>query len=144
EGERPALQPAEVESESVPLPGQDLQPVATLVPKHEQVTGERILGQVRGDHGLEPVEALPAIDGLGAYPNPAGETEGQHGPPPSAATRRATASGSAPAGTRTTTPVGSTTSSGMPGTTRTAAKLGGGGAQAVGALPRAMSLFRQA
>src|SRR5262249_5529654 len=142
--ERPALQPAEVESEPVPLPGQDLQPVATLVPEHEQVPRKRILGQVGSDHGLEPVEALPAIDGLGADPNAAGETEGQHGPPPRAATRRATAAGSAPAGTRMTTPVGSTTSTGMPGTTRTAAKLGGGGAEAVGALPRAMSLFRQA
>src|SRR5262249_50217668 len=144
EGERPAFQPAGGEGEPVPLPGQDLQPVPALVAEHVQGARERGSTQVRGHHRPEAGEALATILRGGAGPNSAGETEGQHGSPPSAATRRATAAGSAPAGTRTTTPVGSTTSTGMLGTTRTAAKLGGGGAEAIGALPRAMSRFRQA
>src|SRR5262249_4668908 len=60
--------------------------------------------------------------------------EGQHGPPPRAATSRATAAGSALTGTRRTSPVGRTTAAVGSGTTRTGANVGAGG---VGAGPGA-------
>src|SRR5207248_2704588 len=96
EGERPLLQPAEVEGKPVPLPGQDLETVPATIAEHVQVTTQRVPSEVIPDHGLEPVEALPAVLWLDTDPDSAGQTEGQHGPPPSAATSRATAAGSAP------------------------------------------------
>src|SRR5262245_29561628 len=78
------------------------------------------------DHALKPVDALATILRLDTNPNPAGQPQGQHGCPPRAATRRATAAGSAPAGTRRTRPVGRTTSTVGSGTTRTAANVGAG------------------
>src|SRR4051794_4490970 len=60
EGEGAAFEPAQVEREAVPLPGQDLQAVATLVAKNEQVARKRIAFETRLHHGREAVETLAA------------------------------------------------------------------------------------
>src|SRR5262249_22282898 len=120
------LQPPQVEGEAVPLPGQDLQPVPAAVAEDEQVAAQRIPGQMIPDHGLQPVEALASILRLDADPDPAGQSQSQHGYLPSAATRRATAAGSTPTETRTTRLVGRMTSTVGSEMTRTAAKVGAG------------------
>jgi site-specific DNA recombinase len=68
-------------NDPVPLPGQDLEPVPPLVAEHVQVTGERVLAQMRGHHRLQPVKALPTVLRGGADPDPSGKPEGQHGAP---------------------------------------------------------------
>src|SRR5262249_17960189 len=127
EGERAALQPPEVEGEAVPLPGQDLQPVAAAIAEHVQVTAEGVPAEVVADHGLQAVEALATVLRLGTDPDPPGQAEGGHGCPPRAAIRRATAAGSAPSGTRTSKPLGRITSAVRSGRTRTGANVGAGG-----------------
>src|SRR5262249_35201386 len=126
------LQPPQVKGEAVPLPGQDLQPVPAAVPKYKQVAAQRVPAEVVADHGLEAVKALATVLRLDTDPDPPGQAEGEHSCLPRAATRRATASGSAPSGTRTTTPPGNTSSALGSVTTWTAANLGTEGGEVVG------------
>src|SRR5207253_476340 len=85
-------------------------------------------------HHLQSVETFATILRGGADPDPAGQTEGQHGAPRSARTSRATAAGSAPTGTRRTNPLGTTISTVGSEINRTAANdgFGPGGAGAFG------------
>jgi hypothetical protein len=57
----PPLQPPEVEGEAVPLPSQDLQPVAAAVAEHVQVAAKRVTSQVGGHDGGQPVDALAPV-----------------------------------------------------------------------------------
>ena len=117
--------------------------IAALVAEHVQVARQRVLGQVGRDHRLEAVEALPPVLRGGADPDPAGQPEGQHCTPRSALTSRATATGSALLGIRTSRPVGSTTSTTGSAITRTAAKDGlGVGAAGSAGCPRQASSRR--
>jgi hypothetical protein len=99
-------QPAEVEGEPVPLPGQELQPVPAAILEHEQVARERVPDGVVAAHGGEGVEPRAGVHWVDAHADSAGQAEGQNGVPPRAATSRATAAGSAATGARTTSPVG--------------------------------------
>jgi hypothetical protein len=60
----------------------------------------RVPAQAGVHDGRLTVEALPTVLRLDADPNPPDHAEGQHGPPPREATRRATAAGSAATGAR--------------------------------------------
>src|SRR5262245_52100403 len=127
------LQPAEVEGEPVPLPGQDLQPVSALVAEHVQVARERVLAQMGCHNRLKPVETFATILRGRADPDPAGQPEGQHGAPRNARTNRATAATSAATGARRMIPPGTTISTVGSEVTRTAANDGfGAGAGAFG------------
>src|SRR5262249_30576863 len=81
EGERPALQPAQGESEPISLPSKDLQSVPATVPTYEQVAAQRVPGQVIPAHGLKPVETLAPVLRLNADPDSVGQPQGQHGRP---------------------------------------------------------------
>ena len=130
--ERPLLQPPEVEGEPVPLPGQDLQPVPPLVPEHEQVAAQWVAGQVGRDHGRPARRNSSGRLAAGRKSRSGRSARGLARPTPSAATRRATAAGSAPTGTRTSNPPGRTISIVGSGITRTAANDGLGTAGAAG------------
>src|SRR5262249_21346814 len=114
----------EIEGEAVTLPGQDLQPVAATIAEYEQIAAERVPAEVVPDHGLQAVEALATVLRLDTDPDLPGQAEGEHGGLPRAATRRATAAGSAPSGTWTISPPGNTSSALRSATTWTAANLG--------------------
>src|ERR1700687_4894685 len=117
-GEGAAFQAPQIQGETVPLPGQDLQPVAATILEDKQIARQWIAVALCRDHGREPVKALAAIDRLDAHPDAAAAAQSQHVAALKAATRVATAAASAPAGTRTTNPVGSTTSRPRPDSTR--------------------------
>src|SRR5262245_6908498 len=127
EGERAPYQPAHIQPVTVALPGQDLETVPAAVAENKQIAAARVPAQVGGHDSRETVEALAPVLRLEAKPNPPGQPEGQHAPPPRAATSRATAVGSVPTGTRTISPLGRTTSAVGSGTTRTGANAGAGG-----------------
>ena len=79
------------------------------------------------DDGAQAVEALAAIDRFDSHPNPPSEAEAQHGADASAATSRATVIASVASGTRTSTPLGNTTSTKDSATARTGTNVAIGG-----------------
>lgn len=62
-GEGAAFEPAEVEREAVTHPGQNLELVAAVIPKDEQVAGEWIALQDRPHHAGERVDSLAPLYG---------------------------------------------------------------------------------
>src|SRR5581483_12400659 len=119
EGEGALFQATQVQGETVALPGQDFEPIAAAILEDKQIARQRIAAELRRDHRRQAVETLAAIHGLDAHPDAAAQAEGQHDAALKAATSMATVWASVPAGTRTTTPVGSTISTIASGTTRT-------------------------
>ena len=75
EGERAALQPAQVQREAVALPGQDLQAIAAAIAEDEQITAQRVAAQMGRHDGCESVHALTAVLRLQAHPNTTGHSK---------------------------------------------------------------------
>src|SRR5438034_8460302 len=130
--EGPLLEALVDDDEAVLVPVQQLDAVAALVAKHEDVSGQGIGLQVLADLLGQAVKAAPQIDRLAAEPDADGGRKAQHGGTSSStASSCRNVAGSKPGGTRTRRPPVRTTST-LParagsssGTTRTGTKWAG-------------------
>src|SRR5262249_34941314 len=75
EGERAALQPAQVKCKAVALPRENLQAIAPTIAEDEQIAAEWVPAQVHRYDGCESVNALASVLRLKANPNPSGQSE---------------------------------------------------------------------
>lgn len=77
---KPALLQALVEeNEAVPIPDQNLHPVAAASTEDEDMPGERILGQYVIDQGDQAIDGLPHIDRARSEEDAYAGREAQHG-----------------------------------------------------------------
>src|ERR1700676_2554108 len=120
-----------VDDEAVLVPVQQLDAVAALIAKHEDVPGEGIVVEVLPHLLGQAVEAAAEIDGLGAEPDADSRREAQHGGRPSSRSRRCrSVAASKPGATRSVGPPASTSSMAAgvaetsSATTRTGTKVG--------------------
>src|SRR5277367_3594133 len=109
----PGLQTLTPQAKAMTAPVEDLETVSVFVSEDEQMPRKGIPLETIADQGVQTVEPQTHVDGSRTIPEFDGGREAQHETPPREATRERTKSRSQPCGTRTTVPVGRTSSMGV-------------------------------
>src|ERR1700690_1730532 len=112
-GEPTLLQPLGTDPQPGAVPVEHLEPIASPIGEHEQVTRERIVLELLDHQAVEPIETTTQIHRRGRHQHPRGPRHIQHGRAPNSCDRCSTSPTSAK---RTVQPRGWTTSWKLTGT----------------------------
>src|ERR1700678_3570620 len=107
------LQTLTPQAKAMTTPVKNLETVRVPISENEQMTGKGISFKAFAHQGVQAVEPQTHVDGSRTIPELDVGGEAQHEAPPRDSTRLRTKARSQPGGTRTTVPVGRTSSNGV-------------------------------